>query len=161
MPVQKSSYHLTLCSCKNAYCFPGHYGLFIWWYILTMTLLTFQLPYLSVKYAQNFHFFTLFKFFCLVFLFLKNTNNSIIDKHLIFKAKLPNFRTIRFNGDMIVCFALPYNIYSDRNGKVEDFVTISVFINTLAIALQLSSFCIVVNINRSLSPKFEVTFIVN
>ena len=95
MPVQKSSYHLTLCSCKNAYCFPGHYGLFIWWYILTMILLTFQLPYLSVKYAQNFHFFTLFKFFCLVFLFLKNTNNSIIDKHLIFKAKLPNFRTIR------------------------------------------------------------------
>ena len=33
-------------------------------------------------------------YFSVAFLLLKNTNNLVIDKHSIFKANLPNFRTL-------------------------------------------------------------------
>ena len=46
--------------------------------------------YLNVVFLHCLHFF-LYLFF-LSILFLKNTNNSIVDKHLIFKVKIPNFR---------------------------------------------------------------------
>ena len=58
----------------------------------------------------------------------------------IFKAKIRKLQNNSFKGDMVVCFALPYNIYSNRNENTGYIITFSLSL-CLLIIIQFYYIC--------------------